>query len=796
MMHPFRLAWRGATPPEQVISVRWRCCRRGRPRGMGGSVGVVRSLAVWVSFLGLMGCSVTPDVLSFKDILSVLERDAASSPQEQIPVTAPLSLFEAVARAWKYNLDYRVRLLEKTVAETEVDLASHDQLPRLAANAGFDNRSRLDMPGPQDLNQRSADLNMTWNVLDFGVSYFQAKQASDRLLIADENRRKLAHSQFQEVQTAFWRAVSAQQLHSRIEPVLADARRALVVANQVEQERLRPQLEMMRFQRELLDIVQQLETMREELASARDNLALLINIAPGTRLKLRMPDQDGMQLVPIRATLAEMEQLALRNRPELRVEIYQSRISAADTRKALLRLLPGLELTVSSHYDSNSFATNASWQNAGLQVAGNLLKLATFPTARHLAENQETLNQTRRLALQMAVISQVHVSYRKYLDASRKFADFSKISDVDRRIAENIALDAVENSQNRLDRIRAATRAIMSELQRNKAFADAQNALGMIFVSLGVDLLPKGQQTDDLPALTKAIGEAVAAWNEGIGLPKDFDQLFQDSLDRGSTLPPDQEFGKGLVLPVIRTEAKMTDEPKKDPSTEYKGDQESSALVDMQLQQLKKSLEEPYGGGTRMEVPMVTGAVPPLAPSAASQEEAVKAGSVPTKPADKKVDEGAGEGKNNQAASATSGEEEAKSEPAATPPKTAAPPEVMALVAPDKEVRTLIEEWADAWAHHDAQTFLSFYSAAFVPEDQWDRIHWEDAYTTLITAANQARISLGDVAVEMEKEDQARVMVRLIFTAANETWEKLKTLKVQKEKKWWRIISEKTDHGR
>ena len=34
------------------------------------------------------------------------------------------------------------------------------------------------------------DLGLSWNVLDFGVSYYQSKQNADRLLVAQERRRK------------------------------------------------------------------------------------------------------------------------------------------------------------------------------------------------------------------------------------------------------------------------------------------------------------------------------------------------------------------------------------------------------------------------------------------------------------------------------------------------------------------------------------------------------------------------------------------------------------------------------
>lgn len=56
--------------------------------------------------------------------------------------------------------------------------------------------------------------------------------------------------------------------------------------------------------------------------------------------------------------MARLETEALASRPELREQDYQTRISSAETRKAMLRMLPGLEFSAGGHYDSNSFLVN------------------------------------------------------------------------------------------------------------------------------------------------------------------------------------------------------------------------------------------------------------------------------------------------------------------------------------------------------------------------------------------------------------------------------------------------------
>src|SRR6185437_1090717 len=61
----------------------------------------------------------------------------------QDPVTRPVSLSEAMARAIKYNLDNRLKLMEEAVARRQLDLASYDLLPRLTIAAGYTDRNNV-----------------------------------------------------------------------------------------------------------------------------------------------------------------------------------------------------------------------------------------------------------------------------------------------------------------------------------------------------------------------------------------------------------------------------------------------------------------------------------------------------------------------------------------------------------------------------------------------------------------------------------------------------------------------------
>ncbi|MBF0296739.1 MAG: TolC family protein [Magnetococcales bacterium] len=679
-------------------------------------MGVLVNRLVMGTLLVLPGCVLHPVPLTMREVgQTVLEDREALFAGQEIPV-APIGLHEAMARALRYNLEARVQMLEKVVAIADADLSDLNLLPRLAANAGFTSRNlpeatsgyslTSDTPTTsfttsQDLRKRVADLGVTWSILDFGLGYFQARQTADRVLIARENRRKLAHTQIQEVQTAYWRAVGAQELREEIDVILQDAKKGLEDAYQVEQERLRPQLEIMRYQRSLLDIVRQLEALREEMNQARNHLAKLINLPPGSPFTLREPAEGDARIPTIGMSVEEMEYLALRNRPEIRLEMYNARIGLNETRKAILKLVPNLEFRVGRHYDSNSYAMHSVWDAVGLQVTGNLMRLIGAPGELRLADKQEELARMRRLAANMAIFTQVHLAYRQYLDTAQKFENSDKISHIDQRIFRNVALETGNEAQNRLERIRAASQAVISRLQRNKAFAEVQNALGMLHVSLGVDLLPDVAPDADLAALTQAVRTAMDAWKEGLSLP-----------------PPG---------------AKPTESP---PPAE------GMPPLDVDPTFARESMT------------LATVRAGSATPKAAPFEKR-------SPPAEKQP-------------------------PPPVPEST--PPAVVGVS--DETIRQRAREWSAAWAKHDAREFFRFYSDAFVPDGNWSRQQWQDAYHLLFDASRAVRTELADLAVEVESPTQARAFVTLRLDQDGTRNEVRKTLLFREEAKEWRIIGE------
>jgi len=131
-----------------------------------------------------------------------------------------------------------------------------------------------------DKNLRTADLGFAWNILDFGVSYYQAQEQADRTLILKERRRKVGHSLMHQVRQAYWLALAAQEVEGKAAAMQKDVDSALSDLDKIQRERLRAPKEVLAERRQLLDTQRQLESIRDELAQAKPHLAALMNLDP------------------------------------------------------------------------------------------------------------------------------------------------------------------------------------------------------------------------------------------------------------------------------------------------------------------------------------------------------------------------------------------------------------------------------------------------------------------------------------------------------------------------------------
>ena len=107
---------------------------------------VTKTLA-WTMGLGIAwltaGCAVIPVPLTPEDLEQRVQEDLTQLTQYQEPVSRPITLYEAMARALRFNLEARVQGLKEMVAHRQLDLAHYDLLPKVVADAAYNGRSNF-----------------------------------------------------------------------------------------------------------------------------------------------------------------------------------------------------------------------------------------------------------------------------------------------------------------------------------------------------------------------------------------------------------------------------------------------------------------------------------------------------------------------------------------------------------------------------------------------------------------------------------------------------------------------------
>lgn len=474
--------------------------------------------------------SIAPKAFTPNEVNERVSQDMLAMYQNQEPITAPIDFYEAAARALKYNLDYKLKLMETALSSSLHDVSTYEMLPRLVAGAGYETRSNdsggvsvlimdkskvsLDPSTSQERSHATTNLTFSWNALDFGVSYYRAQQKADQVLMAEERRRKVIQNVLQDVRNSYWRAVGAQKLLGRVDALLVRVNGALARAKVIEERGLMPQAQVLSYQRTLLDAMSSLTLRRQDLELATAELRALMSIAPNVDFTLA--EQGKLTLPGVPVSMDLLEHMALEKRPEIMEEGYRKRVTENDIKAAKVLLWPNIGIDTGWKYDSNKYTHNNSWFDTGVHVSWNLLKLAQYPALKKAHEAQNETDDMRRMALSMAVLTQVRVGVLRYSLSLQELAFSDESLRVDRKMLRYAQAAAKTQFDSELVVIQSEARALLGEYQHYAAYSNAQAAWGRLYNSVGLDILPGTVESHDLKTLATAMKNTMASWQNQV----------------------------------------------------------------------------------------------------------------------------------------------------------------------------------------------------------------------------------------------------------------------------------------
>ena len=445
----------------------------------------------------LSACALEPEQLA--EIRVDLQRHADSMPQELF--SRPLTVDDAIAIAVTHNLDSRVKTLEELVAQGKADLSIFAMLPEMAAKAGLSRRGPRKATTSKDLVDgttgnystsddvisRTGDLTATWNLMDFGIALLRSDQEEDRVKVANEKRRRALHMLAQDVQAAYWKAVINDYAERKYNALELRLMRSVRDAEEAERTKVGDPMQMLGHQRAIVDTMRQIAEMQRQTATARADLAGLMGVQSVAFTLAELDDGAPLAVDPITLDVEAMQRTALDNRPEIRTEDAQFRIDVDDIYSELLKSIPGIGPFLGGHYDANSYLKYNAWADAGVQVAWNLVDALSAPKRIDQAKGVAEVTRARRLAMGMAVVTQVRVADIQYRHALKEYRLTEQMATIDRRITSLAGKSKEAGSGSAMEEIKAQASAMLSTMRRFILFSDVQAAKARLNAAMGID---------------------------------------------------------------------------------------------------------------------------------------------------------------------------------------------------------------------------------------------------------------------------------------------------------------------
>ena len=470
---------------------------------------------IFMSLILLVGaCSQTPEPLIKEQVQLSSQEDYEYLKETSQNAPLEIDLYQAIAIAIKNNRDLRLNLMDSALSQDQIDVVKFDMLPKLSANAGYKvleqhpaSTSAAIVAEPsggelkaaeaiaddpsytvsQDARGRTADIGFTWNALDFGLSYVRAGQQADKYLISKELERKAIHNLTKEVIYAYWKTLSADELLAEINPLMERVNAALDDYEYIEELLISSPMDALLYQKELLDVLQILNTQRRALMDSRAQLSKLLGLLPDQEYILVETDQP---LTELDMSLEEQEEAALFSRPELLEVRYQEKVTAQEARASMLSLLPSLKFNATWSYDSNKYLLNKDNTEYGAVFGANLLNIFQAGNINDVNKINEKLIEEQRLAISMTVLSQVHIANINYAQTLREYSNAKHYLNVAQRINDLISNAQKISRFGELELIREEASLLVSRLRNDIAYAEMQYSLGTLYSSVGMNFTP------------------------------------------------------------------------------------------------------------------------------------------------------------------------------------------------------------------------------------------------------------------------------------------------------------------
>jgi len=227
--------------------------------------------------------------------------------------------------------------------------------------------------------------------------------------------------------------------------------------------------------------------------------------------------------------------LALTNRPELKAHNLLASNENLDV------IIENFRSDNGENYMDNPNKYNKQWCNQAKEAT-----LVVYEKA-HAGLDENTLDTLRRQRMTSLVLNQVYVGWARYVSAVEDYQIAMELAGTSENIAEDIT--AKNGSQSEISQLEAA-RAIEDEVKASLAYVDLQDALGTLYITIGLDAVPYYLLDSSPSQIALALRANLEKWRQGEFVPGDRPYLMnifdkRPPVNLTSSLMPDYTFETG-----------------------------------------------------------------------------------------------------------------------------------------------------------------------------------------------------------------------------------------------------------
>ena len=474
------------------------------------------SFIISLFFITLAGCVYAPELDNQARFADIERQDLADLYIGQDSPSIQMDVYEAMARAVKYNLGFRISELEKILTEEIIAGKGSPIKPEISAEYGYfrrssDNFSNIGFGassgGGAYYSQgggNSGRLQLSWDILNLGLGYAQLRMAEGRKQIANELHRIALIRLLADVQESYWAVITSQYYDSELAALEVDIEKSIrnFEANGRGQD---VSLALLRQERDLLNMKQQLSKVREAFYGADLRFRELIALDPDRNYML---SQEQMLLPVLEYDVNELDEIALRVSPEIRLASARGKISVEQARADILGAFPHLRVGLGSNLTSTG-----NFTDYGVSVGADLVSLFSLNKKSRARKLKQDIAEKQLQQIAMSVMLRNRLALESYRESLEDFADslwaYLKERQIEGRIVASLQGGSLEF--NELDRLHIRAEQILSGLRSSESFGRIYRQAFETLDGAGLIYVPEVSTSLSLPRLRSQLIESFGA---------------------------------------------------------------------------------------------------------------------------------------------------------------------------------------------------------------------------------------------------------------------------------------------